>query len=178
MQAFWWYRKFISLTHCGRVTHICVCKLTIIGSDNGLLPGQHQTIIWTNAGILLIGPLGTKLQWNVFEIQTCSFNKLQVKMASILSRSQCVKWTAIIKCIIKLLVISYSQNCSGFWTTTRMLIWGVLVFVLWLFCKYVQFCIIIFKDAGVENKKDTDIISVLFVCIIHALYILAATKQL
>ena len=25
----------------------------IIGSDNGLSPGQHQEIIWTNAGILL-----------------------------------------------------------------------------------------------------------------------------
>ena len=27
------------LTHWGRVTHICVCKLTIIDSDNGLSPG-------------------------------------------------------------------------------------------------------------------------------------------
>ena len=26
--------------------------LTIIGSDNGLTPGQHQAIIWTSAGIL------------------------------------------------------------------------------------------------------------------------------
>ena len=34
-------------------------QLTIIGSDNGLLPGWHQAIIWTNAGILLIGPLVT-----------------------------------------------------------------------------------------------------------------------
>ena len=24
-------------------------------NDNGLSPGQHQAIIWTNAGILLIG---------------------------------------------------------------------------------------------------------------------------
>ena len=24
---------------------------TITGSDNGLLPGRHQAIIWTNAGI-------------------------------------------------------------------------------------------------------------------------------
>ena len=47
------------LTHWGRVTHICVNKLTIIGSDNGLSPGRRQAIIWTNAGILLIGPLGT-----------------------------------------------------------------------------------------------------------------------
>ena len=31
--------------------HICISKLTNIGSDNGLSPGQRQTIIWTNAGI-------------------------------------------------------------------------------------------------------------------------------
>ena len=48
------------LTHCGRVTHVSVGKLTIIGSDNGLSPGRRQAIIWTNAGILLIGPLRTK----------------------------------------------------------------------------------------------------------------------
>ena len=46
------------LTHWGRVTHICIDNLTIIGSDNGLSPGRRQAIIWTNAGILLIGPLG------------------------------------------------------------------------------------------------------------------------
>ena len=28
-----------------------VLKLTIVGSDNGLLPGRHQAINWTNAGI-------------------------------------------------------------------------------------------------------------------------------
>ena len=27
--------------------------------DNGLSPGRREAIIWTNAGILLIGPLGT-----------------------------------------------------------------------------------------------------------------------
>ena len=37
------------LTHWGRVTHICVSKLTIIGSDNGLSPDRRQAIIWTNA---------------------------------------------------------------------------------------------------------------------------------
>ena len=29
-------------THWGRVTHICVSKLTVIGSDNGLSPDQRQ----------------------------------------------------------------------------------------------------------------------------------------
>ena len=33
------------LTHWGRVTHICVSKLSILGSDNGLSPGWCQAII-------------------------------------------------------------------------------------------------------------------------------------
>ena len=32
----------------------------IIGSDNGLSPASCQATAWTNAGLLLIGPLGTK----------------------------------------------------------------------------------------------------------------------
>ena len=38
---------------------MCVNKLTIIGSDNGLSRGRRQAIIWTNDGMLLIGPLQT-----------------------------------------------------------------------------------------------------------------------
>ena len=61
-----------TLTHWGRVTHICVNKLTIIGSDNGLSPGRRQAIIRTNAGILLIGVLEAKnlyifIEENAFE---------------------------------------------------------------------------------------------------------------
>ena len=33
------------LTLWGRVTHICVGKLSIIGSDNGLSPGQCQAMV-------------------------------------------------------------------------------------------------------------------------------------
>ena len=33
------------LTHWDRVMHMCVSKLTIIGSDNGLSPGRRQAII-------------------------------------------------------------------------------------------------------------------------------------
>ena len=41
-----------------------------IGSDNGLLPIQCQAIIWTNAGILLIGHLGTNFSEISVEIHT------------------------------------------------------------------------------------------------------------
>ena len=64
------------LTHWGRVTHICVVKQTIIGSDNGLSPGRRQAIIWTNAGILLIGPLGTNFSQILIGIQTFSLTKM------------------------------------------------------------------------------------------------------
>ena len=45
-------KQAAGLTHWGRVTHICVSELSIIGSDNDLSPDRRQAIIWTNAGIL------------------------------------------------------------------------------------------------------------------------------
>ena len=70
------------LTHWGRVTHICVSNLTIIASDNGLSPDRRQAIICTNAGILLIGPLGTNSSENLIRIQTFSFSKMHFKISS------------------------------------------------------------------------------------------------
>ena len=55
---------------------------TTIGSDNGLSPGQRQVIIWTNAGILLIGPLGTNLTEILSEIHTFSLKKMHLKISS------------------------------------------------------------------------------------------------
>ena len=78
------------LTHWGRVMHICVGKLTIIGSDNGLSPGRRQAIIWTNAAILLIGPLGTNFSEILIGIQTFSFMKMHLKMSSAKWRPFCL----------------------------------------------------------------------------------------
>ena len=72
----------LPLTHWGRVTHINVSKLTTIGSEHGLFPGWCQAIIWTNAGILLIGPLGTNFSEVLNKIYTFSFKKMQLKMSS------------------------------------------------------------------------------------------------
>ena len=71
------------LTHWGRVMHICVSKLTIIGSDNGLSPGRRQAIIWTSAWILLIGPLGTNFSEVLIGNQTFSSEKMHLKMSSL-----------------------------------------------------------------------------------------------
>ena len=59
------------------MTHIC-----IIGSDSCLSPGRHQAIIWTNAGILLIRPLGTNLNEILIEIHIISLKKIHLKMSS------------------------------------------------------------------------------------------------
>ena len=72
------------------MTQIYVGKLTIFGSDNGLSPGRRQTIIWTNAGISLIGPLGINLTEILTEIHTFSFKKLHLKMSSV-KWPQCVE---------------------------------------------------------------------------------------
>ena len=82
MPSLIWFQWCLLLTRWGRVTHICVSKISIIGSDNGLSPGRRQAIIWTNAGILLIGPLGTNFSEDLIEILTFSFTKVQSKVSS------------------------------------------------------------------------------------------------
>ena len=87
----------LSLTHWGWVTHICITKLTIIGSDNGLSPGRCQAITWISAGILSIGPTGTNFDEILIKIHTFSFKKILLKMfvwkiVAILSQPQCAKF--------------------------------------------------------------------------------------
>ena len=78
------------LTHWGRVTHICVGNLTIIGPDNGLSPGRRQAIIWINAGILLIGLRGTNFSEISIGIQKFSFKKMHLKTSSAKWRPFCL----------------------------------------------------------------------------------------
>ena len=72
------------LTHWGQVTPVCTCvhNLTIIGSDNGLAPSWCQAIIWTNAGILSIGSLGTSFSEILIKMQNFSFTKMHLKILS------------------------------------------------------------------------------------------------
>ena len=77
--SIWWRHHDTNgiylLTHWGRVTHICVCNLTIVGSDNGLSPDRRQAITRTSAGILLTGPLGTYVKVKFNQNAYISFNK-------------------------------------------------------------------------------------------------------
>ena len=77
--------------------HICVGNLTIIGSDNGLLPGRRKNNIWTDAQILLIDwTLRNKIQRQYYS-KFIHFHPKNVlenidrKVAVIWSLAQCIK---------------------------------------------------------------------------------------
>ena len=95
----------VMLTDWGRVTHICVSRITNIGSDNGLSPGRRQAIIWINAGILLIGPLGTNFSEILIRIQTFSFKKVYLKMSSAKWRPFCL--------VLNVLMIVINKHIDG-----------------------------------------------------------------
>ena len=67
------------------ITIISEClfsKLTVTGSDNGMSSNRRQANIWTNAGILLIGPSVTNFREISIRILSFSFKKIQLKMSS------------------------------------------------------------------------------------------------
>ena len=66
------------------MTHIYASVIWVsIGSDNGLSPDRCQAIIWTNAGILLIWPLGTTLSETSIVVYISSFKEMHLKMLSV-----------------------------------------------------------------------------------------------
>ena len=100
------------VTHWRWVTHICVRKLTIIGSDNGLSPGRRQAIIWTNCRILLFGPLGTNLSEIFIEIHSFSFKKMHLKMSSGKWLSFCLALNVLIN-LLTVCCIQITSSSQG-----------------------------------------------------------------
>ena len=73
IHPFKWNIHTFELTHRGRVTHICVSKLTISGSDH--------VIIWTRAGISTIITLGTNSNEILSQIHAFALSKMHFKMS-------------------------------------------------------------------------------------------------
>ena len=112
----------ITLTHWGRVTLICVANLTIIGSDKGLSPARRQAIIWTNAAILIIGPLGTNFSEILIEILTFSFKKTLLKMLSVKWRPFCLDLNVLIP-TIQSLFFTYISCASYYILPSHLVYW-------------------------------------------------------
>ena len=99
------------------MTHICVSKQTIIGSDNGLSPDRRQAIIWTNAGLLLIWPLGTNFSEILIEILTFSFTKMGLEVSSAKRRPFCLGLNVLTHWSLgsiytSIILKSFTQNSS------------------------------------------------------------------
>ena len=132
------------LTHWGRVTHICVGKITIIGSDNGLSPERRQAMIWTNAGILLIGPLRTNFSEIFIGIQTFSFKKMHLKMSSAKLRPFCLGLNVLTHLPLETMAAILS------WWSKRLVFW--LKFHWSLFLR-VELTTSIDLDSGLAPNK-------------------------
>ena len=123
-------REFMAnllLTHWGRVMHICVSKLTIIGLDNGLLPGWQQAIIWTIAGLLSIIPLGTNFSEILIWIQTFSFKEMHLKVASAKWKPFCLGLNVLNQLILLV-------TCTlAHWGSNKMVAFYTYHFQMWIF---------------------------------------------
>ena len=106
LQYYWDIRPKPMLTHWGRVTYICVSKLSHYWTlDNGLAPIQCQTMIWSDI-VWSTAPLGTK------EVQ------FQSKFKHFYSRKciwKChlqngIYFTSASICLIKSSEISFARN--------------------------------------------------------------------
>ena len=104
--------NWLRLIHWGRVMHLCVSKLTI-GSDNGLAPCRRQTIILTNAGILLIWTWGTNFSEIFNEISTFLDKKMHLNkyISSGTWRSFCLSLSVLT------VVNSGTNDCVAFYTS-------------------------------------------------------------
>ena len=100
------------------MTHICVGNLTIIGPDNGLSPSRRQAITWTNAGKLLIGPLGTSFS---------SSKKMRLKVSSAIWHPSCLGLN-VLTCpfvirtrisVSNIVMMEESGSCEGPLTITK-----------------------------------------------------------
>ena len=122
------------LTNWGQETHICVSKNTIIDSHNGLSPERCQAIIWTNAGVLLIGTLS----WTSFteilnKIHTFAFIEMHLKTSS-------VKWQPF--CLsLNVLTVTMGPSCISSCTGIIFSIKQCIVTV-WMGWYWLNYCVI------------------------------------
>ena len=127
--------------------HICISKLTNVSSDNGLLPGQCQAIIWINAGKLLIRTWET----NFSEINAFSYNKMHWNMLSAKWRPFCFTLNVLTQCQSHVHIDGLVQDCSNssalamelLLSCTKPLIWypELIIACLGCWCLSTRLCL-------------------------------------
>ena len=110
-------------THWDRETLIYVSNRSIIVSNNGLSPGRRQAIIWSNAGILIIGPLGTNFSEILAEITKFSFKKMYLKVSSAKCRPFCFGLNVLKQSNVHLYSLSKGMG------DTIVLCWLIFIYI-------------------------------------------------
>ena len=77
------------------------------------VPGRRQAIIWTNAGILLIGPLGTNFSEILIKIYEFSFKKIHLKLSSRKWRPSFLGFNVLRSIFVSAKYISYFPKRSA-----------------------------------------------------------------
>ena len=165
------------LTHWGRVIHTCVGRLTIIGSDNGLPPTRRQAIICTNAGILLIGPLGLNFSEILIEIQTFSFKRMHFKRSSAKWRPFCFGLNALkhisnisrVQCFLALSHRYILKFCFLYFIISFLLVVLLLLLSLFLYCLFLM-------QIDIKTKANCDFKSAYFCYYWHLCYFVFQTN--
>ena len=84
----------------------------------------RQAIIWTNAGILLIGPLGTNFSEILITIETFSFKKMHLKILSAKWRAFCIGLNVLTTFLLLRLWLSHCMyQC---WLIVNVFAWHTL----------------------------------------------------
>ena len=111
-------RKYIC-KHCLQKCGHFIQWPTVAILSNGLAPGRRQAIIWTNAGILLIRPVGTNFNEILIEILTFSFMKMRLKVSSAKRWPFCLSPNVLIEAMsltrLNSVIVWESSFCQQWW---------------------------------------------------------------
>ena len=78
----WMQKRLNSSAETVNILSQLVSVLVTIGTDNGLLPVQHQAITWTNADLQSVRPWRTYFNKILFETREFSFKEMHLKLSS------------------------------------------------------------------------------------------------
>ena len=108
-------------------------NLVSIGSDNGLLPIKHQAIIWTCAGLLSIGHLGTNFGEILIKIKNFVLTKMHLKMLSAQRHPFCPGGRWVNTCLLSEHLWPYLSVMTGrervAWSKMKITAFNCLSFV-------------------------------------------------
>ena len=74
--------SFLCSAYWGRMTHLCISKLSLHCFKWWLSPDRRQTVIWTNVDLLLIEHVGTNFREVWIRIQHFLLKKINLKVSS------------------------------------------------------------------------------------------------